>query len=146
MAPRRCNVDNEAGLRKMLESVLDSDCEYSELSDDVIESVECVSNSDSSSNASSSNESDNKNDAIVLRSKNDSDWNLTESDNNPVINSFTDNSGVCENLMNKFDSDPPSEFSIFAEFMEPLFDKICSDTNAYAVKQLYNSDIKKTER
>ncbi|PSN39318.1 hypothetical protein C0J52_23600 [Blattella germanica] len=62
MTPRRYNVDNEAGLRKMLESVLDSDCEYSELSDDEIESVECVSNSDSSSNASGSNESDNKND------------------------------------------------------------------------------------
>ncbi|PSN42203.1 hypothetical protein C0J52_19924 [Blattella germanica] len=73
MVPRRCNIDNETGLRKMLESILDSDCEYSELSDDEIEYVECVSNSDSSSNASSSNESDNKNDAIVLRSKNDSD-------------------------------------------------------------------------
>ena len=62
MAPKRCNVDNEAGLRKMLESVLDSDCEYSELSDDEIESEECVSSSDSSSSASSSDESDNKND------------------------------------------------------------------------------------
>ncbi|PSN42909.1 Uncharacterized protein C0J52_12033, partial [Blattella germanica] len=35
----------------------DSDCEYSELSDDEIESGECVSNSDSSSSASSSVES-----------------------------------------------------------------------------------------
>ncbi|PSN32501.1 hypothetical protein C0J52_21941, partial [Blattella germanica] len=39
----------------------DSDCEYSEFSDDEIESVECVS-SDSSSRASSSDESDNNND------------------------------------------------------------------------------------
>ena len=80
--------------------------------------------------------------ALVLRRKNDSDWNWTESDNNPVIHPFTDNSGVCENLLNKFDSDPPSEFSIFSEFMEPLFDKICNETNAYAVKQLNNSDRK----
>ncbi|PSN52829.1 hypothetical protein C0J52_09683 [Blattella germanica] len=60
MAPKRCNVVNEAGLRKMLESVLDSDCEYSELSDDEIESEECVSSSDSSSSASSGDESENK--------------------------------------------------------------------------------------
>ncbi|PSN56133.1 hypothetical protein C0J52_03357 [Blattella germanica] len=100
MAPKRCNVDNEMGLRKMLESVLDSDCEYSELSDDEIESEECVSNSDS---ASSSYESDNKNDdpsKRVLRRKNDSDWNWTESDNNPVIYPFTNNIGFCENLLN----------------------------------------------
>ncbi|PSN35263.1 hypothetical protein C0J52_17553 [Blattella germanica] len=82
MAPKRCSGNNEAGLRKMLESVLDSDCEYSELSDDKIESEECVSNSDSSSSASHSDESDNKNDdtsgllnMLVLRRKNDNDWN-----------------------------------------------------------------------
>ncbi|PSN35429.1 hypothetical protein C0J52_13193 [Blattella germanica] len=62
MAPKRCSGDNEAGLRKMLESVLDSDCEYSEFSDDEIESEECVSRSDSSSSVPSSDESDNKND------------------------------------------------------------------------------------
>ncbi|PSN31069.1 hypothetical protein C0J52_24189 [Blattella germanica] len=80
--------------------------------------------------------------SLVLRRKNDSDWNWTESDNNPVIHPFTDNSGVCENLLNKFDSDPPSELSIFSEFIEPLFDKIYNETNAYAVKQLNNSDRK----
>ncbi|PSN42242.1 hypothetical protein C0J52_18501 [Blattella germanica] len=80
--------------------------------------------------------------ALVLRRKNDSDWNRTESDNNPVIHPFTDNSGVCENLLNKFDSDPRSELSIFSEFMEPLFDKICNETNVYAVKQQNNSDRK----
>ncbi|PSN42452.1 hypothetical protein C0J52_18918 [Blattella germanica] len=83
----RLNDDNETGLRKMLESVLDSDCEYIELSDDEIETGECVSSSDSSSSASSGDESDNKNDvapgpfinALVLRHKTDSDWNWTES-------------------------------------------------------------------
>ena len=44
----------------MLESILDSDCEYNELSDDEIESEECVSSDDSSSSASSGDESDNK--------------------------------------------------------------------------------------
>ncbi|PSN37982.1 hypothetical protein C0J52_15890 [Blattella germanica] len=62
---------------------------------------------------------------------------------NLLIHPFIDNSGVCENLLNKFDSDRPSEFSIFSEFMEPLFDKICNESNAYAVKQLNNSDRKK---
>ncbi|PSN47318.1 hypothetical protein C0J52_04421 [Blattella germanica] len=69
MAPKRYNVDNEAGLRKMLESVLDSDCEYSELSDDEIEFEEYVTSSDSSSSASSSDESDNKNDEASGLSK-----------------------------------------------------------------------------
>ncbi|PSN32575.1 hypothetical protein C0J52_21343 [Blattella germanica] len=46
----------------MLERVLDSDCEYSELSDDEIESEECISSGDSSSSSSSSDESDNEND------------------------------------------------------------------------------------
>ncbi|PSN40396.1 hypothetical protein C0J52_18175, partial [Blattella germanica] len=102
-----------------------------ELSDE-IETEECVSSSsDSSSSASNSDESNNSN------------WNWTESDNNPVIRPFTDNSGVCENLLNKFGSDPPSELSILSEFMEPLFDKICNETNTYAVKQQNNSDRKK---
>ncbi|PSN56591.1 hypothetical protein C0J52_01575 [Blattella germanica] len=92
MAPRRCNVDNEAGLRKMLESVLDSDCENSELSDDEIESVECVSNSDSSSNAVMK---------VVIkmtRSYHEAKTTVTGIDDNPVTHSFTDNSGACENL------------------------------------------------
>ncbi|PSN35066.1 hypothetical protein C0J52_25924 [Blattella germanica] len=53
MAAKRYNGDNEAGLRRKLESVLDSDCEYNELSDAETESEECVSSSDSSSSASS---------------------------------------------------------------------------------------------
>ncbi|PSN29913.1 hypothetical protein C0J52_23871 [Blattella germanica] len=135
MAAKRCSGDNEAELRKMLESVLDSDCEYSEFSDDETESEECISNRDSSSSAFSSDEviitmmmHQALRNALVLRRKNDSDWNWTKSDNNPIIDPFTDNSGVCKNLLNKFDSDPPSELSIFSEFREPLFDKICNET------------------
>ncbi|PSN38302.1 hypothetical protein C0J52_19165 [Blattella germanica] len=62
MAAKRCSGDNEAELRKMLESVLDSDCEYSEFSNDKTESAECVSSSDSSSSESSSDENGNNND------------------------------------------------------------------------------------
>ncbi|PSN54069.1 hypothetical protein C0J52_03107 [Blattella germanica] len=69
MAAKRCSGDNKVGLRKMLESVLDSDCEFSEFSDDEIESEECVSSSDSSSSVSSSDESDNKNDDATSPSK-----------------------------------------------------------------------------
>ena len=57
MAAKRFSGDKEEELTKMLESVLDSDCEYSEFSDDERESEECVSDG-----ASSSDESDNNND------------------------------------------------------------------------------------
>jgi hypothetical protein len=44
--------------------------------------------------------------------------------------------------LTKFESEPPSELSIFLEFMEPLFEKISSETNAYATIQLNKPDRK----
>jgi hypothetical protein len=43
----------------------------------------------------------------------------------------------------KFKAEPPSELSIFLEYMEPFFGKICDETNEYARVQLNNPNRKK---
>jgi hypothetical protein len=45
--------------------------------------------------------------------------------------------------LSKSEAEPPSELCIFLEYMEPLFEKICHDTNEYARVQLNNPNIKK---
>jgi hypothetical protein len=102
------------------------------------------------SSADSSEESDDNNDDApgpskrlrITMQKKQSDWNWTKTDNNPVIYPFIGNSGVCERLLNKFEPDPPSELSIFLEYIEPLFNKICDETDAYATRQLNNPNRK----
>jgi hypothetical protein len=74
--------------------------------------------------------------------KKQSDWNWPQTDNNPVIYPFSNNSGVSKNLFTKFESEPPSELSIFLEYIKPLFEKISSKTNAYATIQLNNPNRK----
>jgi hypothetical protein len=75
--------------------------------------------------------------------KKQSDWKWTKTDNNPLIYPFTENSGICDDLLSKFEAEPPSELSIFLEYMEPFFGKICEETNEYARVQLNNPNRKK---
>jgi hypothetical protein len=127
-------------------SVLDSDNDDSDFSDNESESEESCSDSVSESSADSSEEHDGNNDDApgsskrvrITTQKKQSDWNWTKPDNNPVIYPFIGDSGVYEHLLNKFEPVPPSELSIFLEYMEPLFNKICDETNAYATRQLNN--------
>jgi hypothetical protein len=53
------------------------------------------------------------------------------------------NSGIYDDLLSKFEAEPPSELSIFLEYMEPLFEKICDETNEYARVQLNNPNREK---
>jgi hypothetical protein len=120
MAVKGCRGDNAEGLRKLINSVLDSDND-SDFSDNETESEEGSSDSVSESSADSSKESDDNNDAApgpskhlrVTTQKKRSDWNWTDTDNNPVIYPFIGDSGVSGHLLNKFEPDPPSELSIF---------------------------------
>jgi hypothetical protein len=68
-------------------------------------------------------------------------WATTE--NNPVIHSFTESSGVSEYLFNKYATESPSELSVFLDYMDPLFSMIATQTNNYAQKQLLNDSGKK---
>jgi hypothetical protein len=60
MATRKCSGDNEEGLRNLVESVLDSDNECSDFSEDETESEESSSGSDDESSEENSEESDGK--------------------------------------------------------------------------------------
>jgi hypothetical protein len=48
----------------------------------------------------------------IWRRKN-SDWKWTKTDNGPLIYPFTENSGICDDLLSRFEAEPPSELSIF---------------------------------
>jgi hypothetical protein len=62
MVARKCSSDNEEGLRIIIESVLDSDNECSDFSEDKTESEESSSGSDDESSEENSEESDEEND------------------------------------------------------------------------------------
>jgi hypothetical protein len=48
-----------------------------------------------------------------LRHRKNGDWKWTKTDNNPLSYPFTENSGICDDLLSKFEAEPPSELSIF---------------------------------
>jgi hypothetical protein len=48
----------------------------------------------------------------TMTQKKQSDWKWTKTDNNPLIYAFTENSGICDDLLSKFEAEPPSELSI----------------------------------
>jgi hypothetical protein len=73
----------------------------------------------------------------------DSGWKWTKNDNTPIIYSFSENSGVCQQLSSKYDSESPSELAIFLEYMDPLFSVISKETNDYADEQLQIQQEKK---
>jgi hypothetical protein len=79
----------------------------------------------------------------LRRRKEQSDWKWNKTDNNPLIYPFTENSGICDDLFSKSEAEPPSELYIFLEYMEPLFEKNCDETNEYARVQLNNPNRKK---
>jgi hypothetical protein len=116
MAARKCSSDNEEGLRNLVESVLDSDNECSIFSEDETESEESSSGSDNESSEENSQESDEKNDDApgpskcvqTMMQKKQSDWKWTKTDNNPVMYPFTENSGICNDLLSKFEAESPS--------------------------------------
>lgn len=148
MAEKRLRVDKEEVLRKFIISVFDSDNECNDFSGDESRSEEnsrdsCSESRDEISEESGDNNGDAPGPSKRVRNTTQSDWNWTKIENNRIIYPFTENSGVCEDVLNKFKSCPPSELQIFSEYMEPLFDKICDETNAYATKQLNNPDRKK---
>jgi hypothetical protein len=72
-----------------------------------------------------------------------SDWKWEKTYNNPIIYDFCGNSGVCEEIMNKSVSEPPSELQIFLSYMDPLFRKIADESNKYATLQLNSANRKK---
>jgi hypothetical protein len=47
-----------------------------------------------------------------LRRRKNSDWKWTKTDD-PLIYPFTENSGICDDLLSKFEAESPSELSIF---------------------------------
>jgi hypothetical protein len=81
--------------------------------------------------------------AFVLSRRKICDWNWTPTDNSPIIFPINTYSGVCADLLKKYESQPPSELRIFLEYMDPLFVKICEEPNANATNQLNNADRKK---
>jgi hypothetical protein len=64
VAARRGSGDNEEGLRNLVESVLDSDNEYSDFSENETESEESSTVSDNKSSEEDSEENKKKNDDI----------------------------------------------------------------------------------
>jgi hypothetical protein len=104
-------------LRNLVENVLDSDNEYSDFSEDETESEVSSIGSD----IESSEESYEKNDDApgpskrvrTTTQKKQSDWKWTKTDNNPPVYPFTENSGICDDLLSKFEAEPSSELSVF---------------------------------
>jgi hypothetical protein len=136
--------DDEEGLQKLVDSVFNSDNKVSDLS------FSGTSDSDSNSSSERSEENDSNECAPgpsksvrTTTQKNISDWNWTPTDNNPIIFPFNTYSGVCADLLKKYESQPPSELQIFLEYMDPLFVKICEETNAYATKQCRQKEAEK---
>jgi hypothetical protein len=105
-------------LRNLVESVLDSDNECRDFSEDETESEVSSIGSD---DESSEEDSDEKNvdvpgpskRARTTTQKKQSYWKWTKTDNSPLIYPFTENSGICDDLLSKFEAEPPSELSVF---------------------------------
>jgi hypothetical protein len=113
MAARKWSGDKEEGFRNCVESVLDRDNECSDFSEDETESeVSSIGNDDESSDEDSDEKMMTRRALLnvfeLQRRTKQSDWKWTKTDSNPLI--------------------PPSELSIFLEYMEPLFEKICQET------------------
>jgi hypothetical protein len=94
-------------LRNRVESVLDRDNECNDFSDNETGSeVSSVGSNDESSEE----DSDEKNDDApgpskrvqTTTQKKHSDWTWTKTDNNPLIWPFTENSGICDDLLPNF--------------------------------------------
>jgi hypothetical protein len=45
--------------------------------------------------------------------KKQSDWKWTKTDNKSVIYHFNEKSGICDDLLSKFEAEPPSELFFF---------------------------------
>jgi hypothetical protein len=103
-------------LRNCVESVLDRDNECSDFSEDETESeVSSIGNGDESSDE----DTDDKNDdapgpskRVRTAQKKQRDWKWTKTDK-PLICPSIENSGICDDLLSKFEAEPPSELSIF---------------------------------
>jgi hypothetical protein len=60
-----------------------------------------------------------------MHEETESDWVWVTKENNPVIHQFSANSGVSELLSNKYETDPPSELSVFLDYMDPFTETTC---------------------
>jgi hypothetical protein len=147
MAAKRYLADDEEGLRKLIHNVLDSNSESCDFFEDETESGK--GNSDNSNESSDeNNEIDSEpgpsKHVLIMPNKKQSGWKWGKTDNNPIIYEFSENSGVYDELLNKFESEPPSELQIILAFLEPLFQRIADETNNYATLQL-NNECKQKE-
>jgi hypothetical protein len=149
MAKRGVRGDDE-DLQKLFDIVFDSDNEVSDLSfsdsdseepQAVVQSVSSFESSDGSEDNDECAPAPPKRGRTTTQTK-QGEWDWKQIDNNPVIFPFNVYSGVCEDLLDKYKSQPASELLIFLEYMGPLFGQICDKTNAYARKQLNNKDRK----
>ncbi|KAJ9594104.1 hypothetical protein L9F63_014470 [Diploptera punctata] len=74
---------------------------------------------------------------LPKRAKNgSSNWIWKNTENCPFIHLFRENTGVCEQLFNKYPTNSPSELLLFLDFMDPLFAVIAKETNDYAQKKI----------
>jgi hypothetical protein len=154
MASRKCRGTDKEAIEVHLDSVLESDSEESNASGDESDNSVYFSGtedqcSDQNSGQSSESENDDqvavptKSTKRVMQKKHTNEWNWTKIENTKVIIPFSSYSGVSQELISKFESNSPSELSIFLEFMNPLFAIISRETNDYAKKQLNNPNRKK---
>jgi hypothetical protein len=104
-------------LRNRVESVLDRDNECSDFYEDETESeVSSIGSDDESSEEDSDENDDAPGPSKCVRTttqRKQSDWKWTKTGNNPLIYPFTENGGICDDLLSKFEAEPPSELSIF---------------------------------
>jgi hypothetical protein len=105
-------------LRNLAESVFDSDNECGDFSEDETESeVSSIGSDDESSKEDSDEKYDDAPGPSIcvqtMTQKKQSDWKWTKTDNNPLIYPFIKNSGICDDLLSKFEAEPPSELFIF---------------------------------
>jgi hypothetical protein len=152
MASNKLRGTDSDGIKSLLDSVLGSDSEESDLSGAESDDVQACSVSEDESSDDRSVQSGDNADAEPVPvpakrtkrvTRTDSDWKWTKNDNTPIIYPFSENSGVCQQLSSKYDSESPSELAIFLEYMDPLFSVISKETNDYADEQLQNPTRKK---
>jgi hypothetical protein len=154
MASRKCRGTDKEAIKELLDSVLGSNSEESNASSDESDnSVYFSGTEDKCSNQNNEQSSESENDdqvAVpakctkrVMQKKHTNEWNWTRNENILVIFPFSLYSGVSQELISKYESNSPSELSIFLDFMNPLFAIIYRETNYYPKKQLNNANSKK---
>ena len=131
----------------ILDSVLDSNSEDSDISDDEVSLDNCeVINGKEESDSS---ESDSEIDELEVRANNrrsileNCKWVWTSGENTPIIHEFSGQSGISDTIFRKYENNCPLEVSVFSDYMDPLFSIIAKESNDYAERQLRNEARRK---